>query len=528
MYDGDRSSSSSAGTAGSSSGVAPGKRTMTAQLAPRAVVQASAALGHDFSNVGMHEDGQADALGTRAFARGDDVHFARGAYQPDTQDGAALIGHELAHVAQQREGRVPVQGQRGGVAVNVDPALEAEADARGAEVAQGFDLDAFLDFDSGRRGAVAAPVAQGEDLAPEAEPEAAEPEAEPGAEPEAEPSGASLDDIEGDGTLDNVDALIARVGESADLAAASLATYGEAGAFSIHIDGARRLPVYLRATIAQLEGTANLDDDGEVAFDPELHDAFLDAEERCEVAITVLGDVELLGRAPEIKAVGALMAQLGELGLDTLAGLAIRADSGRKQMERVVAMFGQHQAMMDKYLVSACKDLIGIVPGGIAKTDWTKGYDNLRKAAQTFSDGWSYYGQWDKVLNPPKSTFDTVKTVVSFGLTAAKPFAELMGEEVKGVLAELTMMIKIAQAYTHIGLAAGELVAMNEMIGAAQQIQTEYGPLITWMTEHEAEIAMWGRFCTALSGGVAAADRVLDEAEARIDASVTAWDGLYR
>ncbi|HUQ01957.1 MAG TPA: DUF4157 domain-containing protein [Kofleriaceae bacterium] len=140
-------------------------------LPPDVSTPMGALLGHDVSNVTVHQDGKADAMGTRAFAQGDALHFAAGAYQPESPAGLSLIGHELAHVAQQREGRVAPTGVAGGgatgggIAVNTDPSLEAEAHATGAKVAQGFDLDGFLDFGgAARAGAVAAPVAQGEDL----------------------------------------------------------------------------------------------------------------------------------------------------------------------------------------------------------------------------------------------------------------------------------------------------------------------------------------------------------------------------
>lgn len=169
MYDRARRHGTDADTA-TTAARAPGKRTLTGQLAPRVSAAAGAALGHDFTSVTVHEDGQADALGTRAFAHGEELHFAAGAYQPDSPAGLSLIGHELAHVAQQREGRVAPTGVIGGMAVNTDPALEAEADAGGARVAQGFDLDTFLDFGlpspRGAEGAGAASTAvvQGEDL----------------------------------------------------------------------------------------------------------------------------------------------------------------------------------------------------------------------------------------------------------------------------------------------------------------------------------------------------------------------------
>ncbi len=65
-------------------------------------------LGTDFSAVRVHTDAQAGqaatALGARAFATGDDVVFAPGQYRPGTTEGTRLIAHELAHVAQQRQG----------------------------------------------------------------------------------------------------------------------------------------------------------------------------------------------------------------------------------------------------------------------------------------------------------------------------------------------------------------------------------------------------------------------------------------
>lgn len=156
------SSDASTSTAPASS---PGKRTLSAALGPRVAAQVGRRAGHDLSNVTFHEDGAADELGTRAFARGDAVHVARGAVRDHDPASTGLLAHELAHVVQQREGRVTAQGQRHGVAINTDPALEAEADHTGREVAQGFDLDAVLDLGWGTRGAVARPVAQGSDLA---------------------------------------------------------------------------------------------------------------------------------------------------------------------------------------------------------------------------------------------------------------------------------------------------------------------------------------------------------------------------
>ncbi|PTL76673.1 DUF4157 domain-containing protein [Vitiosangium sp. GDMCC 1.1324] len=96
------------------------------------------AFGHDFAQVRVHENGNAAALGATAYTRGHDLHFAPGRYQPETQSGQALIGHELTHVVQQRAGHVAIpQGK--GAPINADPGLEAEADRQGARAAQGLE-----------------------------------------------------------------------------------------------------------------------------------------------------------------------------------------------------------------------------------------------------------------------------------------------------------------------------------------------------------------------------------------------------
>jgi hypothetical protein len=89
-----------------------------------------AALGADFSNVRVHVGPQADRIGAIAFTLGSDIYFAPGRYQPDTVHGQQLLGHELAHVVQQRQGRVR-NPMGSGVAVVQDGALEAEADRLG-------------------------------------------------------------------------------------------------------------------------------------------------------------------------------------------------------------------------------------------------------------------------------------------------------------------------------------------------------------------------------------------------------------
>ncbi len=88
----------------------------------------------DFSAVRIHEGPAAARMGALAFTLGDDLHFAPGLYDPSSRDGVALLGHELTHVMQQREGRVAnPYGDR--VAIVQDPVLEAEADRMGQRLA---------------------------------------------------------------------------------------------------------------------------------------------------------------------------------------------------------------------------------------------------------------------------------------------------------------------------------------------------------------------------------------------------------
>lgn len=92
-----------------------------------------AAFGADFSAVRVHVGPQASRIGAVAFTTGNDLYFAPGRYQPETTQGQQLIGHELAHVIQQRQGRVRCASA--GVAVVQDHAMEAEADRLGMRAA---------------------------------------------------------------------------------------------------------------------------------------------------------------------------------------------------------------------------------------------------------------------------------------------------------------------------------------------------------------------------------------------------------
>ena len=114
----------------------PGVQAMPVAFAPASggwplpsAVQArmESAFGANFSNVRIHVGPQPASVGAAAFTWGTNIYFAPGQYNPHIPDGQALLAHELAHVVQQRAGRV-VNPLGGMTAVVQNAALEAEAD----------------------------------------------------------------------------------------------------------------------------------------------------------------------------------------------------------------------------------------------------------------------------------------------------------------------------------------------------------------------------------------------------------------
>jgi Domain of unknown function (DUF4157) len=103
------------------------------RLAPGVRRAMETRLGHSFADVRVHSDaraaGDAKALGARAYTVGRDVVFGVRQFAPGTPAGRALLGHELAHVVQQRG---PGEG---------DPLqAEAEAGRAGRAIASGRSL----------------------------------------------------------------------------------------------------------------------------------------------------------------------------------------------------------------------------------------------------------------------------------------------------------------------------------------------------------------------------------------------------
>ena len=106
-------------------------------LTPRVHRAMERLSGIDLSSLSIHAESPLPAtFGARAFVCGDQIHFAPGEYDPWTSEGWRVLGHEVAHVVQQRLGRVARCPGSG--ALVSDPGLEAEADAAGDYAAQMF------------------------------------------------------------------------------------------------------------------------------------------------------------------------------------------------------------------------------------------------------------------------------------------------------------------------------------------------------------------------------------------------------
>jgi hypothetical protein len=107
-------------------------RRAPAQPLPEALRQSmEKRLGADFSQVRVHESEIPPQLGARAYVQENDIHIAPGSYNPASARGRHLIGHELAHVLQQRGGRAQRPSQT--APFNDAPHLEAEAERTGRQ-----------------------------------------------------------------------------------------------------------------------------------------------------------------------------------------------------------------------------------------------------------------------------------------------------------------------------------------------------------------------------------------------------------
>ncbi len=498
----------------------PGRRTLTGTIhggasLPRPVqAKMERSFGADFDGVSVHVDGQAEQIGARAFASGESLHFAAGAYAPESQEGQVLIAHELTHVMQQRSGRARGPADKGG-SLLVDPALEREADELGARAARGERVEIA------GGAAASAGVVQGKDAAPEEEPAEGEEAGDEGGP-------VTLDDICGEGFEEDVLLHVDDVNTAAGKAEASIAAWEPADRAELqgHVDGADALARSLEAAADALVASAKRKD-GAIEWDKAKELALNDKMDRCEAALKVLADVDLLAREAQIRAIAAAIGDFGEASWEKLMTLIIKAQSGRDQLEHLVAAFQAQQATLDKAITSATKDTIGIVTGGVSKTEVLESYKNLQAAAKILNDWWSYYGQWEKVAKPPKTTWDTVRTAKTFGTMIAKPVAELIGGGVKAAYPEIKMLIDCAQLAAEVGRATGADAVMLQLLAEAKRVQAEYGELIAWLDNDAVVIKAAVDLFEMLRKAGPAAEAALRAIDDRIHATLDAYGGLW-
>lgn len=101
-----------------------------------------ARMGHDFSDVRVHDDGAAHSSATsvnaHAYTVGSHVVFQRDAYDPSSAAGQQTLAHELTHVVQQRSGPVDGTSAGGGISVSdPDDRFEREASSNAERVMSG-------------------------------------------------------------------------------------------------------------------------------------------------------------------------------------------------------------------------------------------------------------------------------------------------------------------------------------------------------------------------------------------------------
>ena len=103
-------------------------------LAPPVLRQMESLFNASFGDVRIHTGQEASSIGARAFTQGPNIYFAPGHFNPATPNGKQLLGHELTHVIQQRQGRAR-NPFGSGIAVLTDRMMEAEADRMGSRAA---------------------------------------------------------------------------------------------------------------------------------------------------------------------------------------------------------------------------------------------------------------------------------------------------------------------------------------------------------------------------------------------------------
>ena len=101
-------------------------------LEPEVRTDMEARMGHDFSDVRVHDDSaaaaSASAVNAHAYTVGSNIVFQRDTYNPGSNEGRTTLAHELTHVVQQRSGPVDGASAPGGIKVS-DPSDRFEREA---------------------------------------------------------------------------------------------------------------------------------------------------------------------------------------------------------------------------------------------------------------------------------------------------------------------------------------------------------------------------------------------------------------
>lgn len=98
----------------------------------------SQGLGTSLKNIKVVRNSKAaEAMGTDAFSNGNQIHFAKGKYNPNSESGQKVLGHEIVHSVQNAKGRVQSTGKAGGVKVNENNSLEHQANAETENIKNG-------------------------------------------------------------------------------------------------------------------------------------------------------------------------------------------------------------------------------------------------------------------------------------------------------------------------------------------------------------------------------------------------------
>lgn len=118
------------------------RRSRGQRLPKDVAARLSAVLGADISDAVIHTDSAAAqaaaAVNAHAFATGQDIFFAQGKYQPGTRAGDELLAHELAHVIQASEGRIPTTSGPGLTVSSPSDSHEREAERVASDAMDGL------------------------------------------------------------------------------------------------------------------------------------------------------------------------------------------------------------------------------------------------------------------------------------------------------------------------------------------------------------------------------------------------------